>query len=264
MQIDILTLFPSLFDSVFSESIIKKAIDKKIVKIKITDIRDFAEGKHNTVDDKPYGGGAGMIMMVPPIIRAVKSVGSRPPASRRAGKSPACCLSGREVARLPVVGQGSQRIILLSPQGKVFNQKKAKELSKYKHLIFICGHYGGVDERVLKFVDEELSIGDFVLTGGEIPTMAVVDAVVRILPKVVAKTDSIENDSHWTGGLASSVYTRPYNFRNLKVPEVLLSGNHEKIKKWRREMSYKNTAKKRPDLIKKLSTEGGSASGGKN
>lgn len=227
MQIDILTLFPSLFDSVFSQSIIKKAVDKKIVKIKITNIRNFAEGRHKTVDDKPYGGGAGMIMMVPPIVKAIESIKN---------------------SRLKIK---NCRTILLSPQGKVFNQKKAKELSKYKHLIFICGHYGGVDERVLKFIDEEISIGDFVLTGGEVPAMAVVDAVVRILPKVVAKSDSVENDSHWAGGLASSVYTRPYSFRNLKVPEVLLSGNHKKIKKWREENAHRNTLLKRPELIKR-------------
>ncbi|MFA5779270.1 MAG: tRNA (guanosine(37)-N1)-methyltransferase TrmD [Elusimicrobiota bacterium] len=228
MQIDILTLFPSLFDSVFSQSIIKKAVDKKIVKIKITNIRDFAAGKHKTVDDKPYGGGAGMIMMALPIVTAIESV------------------------RSPKSKIKSQRIILLSPQGKVFSQKKAKEFSKYKHLIFICGHYGGVDERVLKFVDEEISVGDFVLTGGEIPAMVVVDAVVRILPKVVAKSDSVERDSHWAGGLASSVYTRPCNFRNLKVPEVLLSGNHQKIKMWRDENARRNTLLKRPELIGKI------------
>lgn len=231
MQIDILTLFPSLFNSVFSQSIIKKAVDKKIVKIKITNIRDFAEGKHKTVDDKPYGGGAGMIMMAPPIVKAIEKVKGK---------------------RLKVK---KQRLILLSPQGKVFNQKKAKELSRYNHLIFICGHYGGVDERVLKFIDEEISVGDFVLTGGEIPAMVVVDAVVRLLPKVVAKSDSVENDSHWAGGLASSVYTRPYSFRKLKVPEVLLSGNHKEIEKWRKKKSYKNTVQKRPDLIEKLKTK---------
>ena len=226
MQIDILTLFPSLFDSVFSQSIIKKAVDKKIVEIKVTNIRNFAEGRHRTADDKPYGGAAGMIMMALPIVKALESVKKKKEKGRR-------------------------KIILLSPQGKVFNQKKAKALSKYKHLIFICGHYGGVDERVLKFIDEEISIGDFVLTGGEIPAMAVVDAVVRILPRVVAKSDSIEEDSHWSGGLASSVYTRPYNFRNLKVPEVLLSGNHQKIKIWREKNAHRNTLLKRPDLQKK-------------
>ncbi len=226
MQIDILTLFPSLFDSVFSQSIIKKAVDRKIVKIKITDIRNFSEGRHKTVDDKPYGGGVGMVMMAPPIVKAVESVKCK-------------------------VKSKKKRIILLSPQGKIFNQKKAKELSKYKHLIFICGHYGGVDERVLKFVDEEISVGDFVLTGGEIPAMAVVDAVIRILPKVVAKSDSVENDSHWAGGLASSVYTRPYNFRNLTVPKVLLSGNHKKIKRWREENARRNTLLKRPALLEK-------------
>jgi len=229
MRIDILTLFPSLFDSVFSQSIIKKAVDRKIIKIKITNIRDFSEGRHKTVDDKPYGGGAGMIMMAPPIVKAIENTRTQE--------------------------HKNTRTILLSPQGKVFSQKKAKELSKYKHLIFICGHYGGVDERVLKFVDEEISVGDFVLTGGEIPAMAVVDAVVRILPKVVAKSDSVENDSHWSGGLASSVYTRPYNFRSLTVPEVLLSGNHKKIKKWREENARRNTLLKRPELLEKRNRE---------
>ena len=155
MQIDILTLFPSLFDSVFSQSIIKKAVDKKIVEIKVTNIRNFAEGRHRTADDKPYGGAAGMIMMALPIVKAIETIKN---------------------SKLKIK---NCRTILLSPQGKVFNQKKAKALSKYKHLIFICGHYGGVDERVLKFIDEEISIGDFVLTGGEIPAMAILLKRIR-------------------------------------------------------------------------------------
>lgn len=227
MRIDILTLFPPLFDSVFSGSIIKKAVDRKIVKIKITDIRDFAEGRHKAADDKPYGGGAGMVMMAPPVVKAIEKVKGK--SARSAGR----------------------KVILLSPQGLVFNQTKARELSKYKHLIFVCGHYGGVDERILKFVDEEISIGDYVLTGGEIPSMVIVDAVVRILPQTVSKTDSVENDSHWKGGLASSLYTRPCDFRGLKVPAVLLSGNHEKIKIWRKENAHRNTLLKRPELLKK-------------
>jgi len=225
VQIDILTLFPSLFDSVFSESIIKKAVGNKIIKIRITDIRNFAEGRHKTADDKPYGGGAGMIMTVPPLVKAIEKV------------------SGRKTK------DKSKRIILLSPQGKVFSQKKAKGLSRYKHLIFVCGHYGVVDERILKFIDEEISIGDYVLTGGEIPAMVVVDSVVRLLPGVVGRSDSVENDSHWEKGLTNSVYTRPYNFRGLKVPEVLLSGNHVKIKEWRKMNAIKNTKSKRPELL---------------
>ncbi|MEW6556142.1 MAG: tRNA (guanosine(37)-N1)-methyltransferase TrmD [Elusimicrobiota bacterium] len=227
MLIDILTLFPAVFKNVFSASIIKKATEKKLVDIQITNIRDFAIGKHKTVDDKPYGGGSGMILMAEPIVKAIETIKN---------------------SKLKIK---NCRTILLSPQGKVFNQQKAKELAKYQHLIFVCGHYGGVDERVLKFVDEELSIGDYILTGGEIPAMVVVDAVVRLIPKVVAKSNSIKQDSHWSDGLTSSVYTRPYNFRNLKVPKVLLSGNHKKIMEWRKQSAIRNTLKKRPDLLKK-------------
>ncbi|MBN1383586.1 MAG: tRNA (guanosine(37)-N1)-methyltransferase TrmD [Elusimicrobia bacterium] len=225
MQIDILTLFPSFFESVFSESIIKKAINRGIIDIKITNIRNYAEGKHKIVDDKAYGGGAGMIMMVPPIVKAIEGVRKK-------------------------IKNRKRRIVLLSPQGKLFTQKKARELSKYKHLVFVCGHYSGTDERVLDFVDEELSIGDYVLTGGEIPAMVVVDAVVRLIPKVVGKKDSVKNDSLWNGRLASAVYTRPYNFRGLKVPETLLSGNHRSIEQWRKQNAVKNTIKKRPELLK--------------
>ncbi|MDD5687265.1 MAG: tRNA (guanosine(37)-N1)-methyltransferase TrmD [Elusimicrobia bacterium] len=231
MLIDILTLFPSVFESVFSESIIRKAIEKKIVKIKITNIRDYAEGNHRMVDDKQYGGGVGMIMMVPPIVKAIEKI------------------TGLSGMRKRDKAKDKLKVILLSPQGKIFTQKKALELSKYKHLVFVCGHYGGVDERLLRFVDEELSVGDYVLTGGEIPAMVVVDSVVRLIPDVVGKSDSIKNDSLWNNKLANAVYTRPYNFRELKVPKVLLSGNHKNIEKWRKESIIKNTFKKRPDLL---------------
>lgn len=233
MEISILTIFPALFESVFSESIIKKAIEKKIVRLKTVDIRRYAEGRHKITDDKPYGGGAGMIMTAPPIIKAVESVKSRKNRDKFQVKSKNC------------------RTILLSPQGKIFNQKKARDLSKYGHLILVCGHYGGVDERVLEFVDEEISIGDYVLTGGEIPAMALIDTVVRILPGVVGKIDSVTNDSLWDKKLAPPVYTRPYNFRGLKVPDVLMSGNHGAIEKWRDEKAVKNTVKKRPDLVER-------------
>ncbi|OGS45709.1 MAG: tRNA (guanosine(37)-N1)-methyltransferase TrmD [Elusimicrobia bacterium RIFOXYD2_FULL_34_15] len=223
MRIDILTLFPPLFESVFSKSIIKKAIEKKIVDVKITDIRKFTTDRHKTVDDKAYGGGAGMLMMAPPIVDAIKSV-------KHKGKS---C-----------------RVILLSPQGKVFNQQKAKELANLKHIVLVCGHYGGVDERILKFVDEEISIGDYVLTGGEIPAMVVVDAVSRLIPNVVGKVDSVENDSLWDGKLISPMYTRPYDFRGLKVPKILLSGNHKEIEKWKKDNAINNTIKKRPELLR--------------
>src|SRR3989339_157384 len=201
MRIDILTLFPPLFESVFSKSIIKKAIEKKIVDVKITDIRKFTTDRHKTVDDKAYGGGAGMLMMAPPIVDAIKSV-------KHKGKS---C-----------------RVILLSPQGKVFNQQKAKELANLKHIVLVCGHYGGVDERILKFVD----------------------AVSRLIPNVVGKVDSVENDSLWDGKLISPMYTRPYDFRGLKVPKILLSGNHKEIEKWKKDNAINNTIKKRPELLR--------------
>lgn len=228
MEISILTIFPALFDSVFSQSIIKKAVEKKAANIKAVDIRKFAEGRHKITDDKPYGGGAGMIMVAPPIVKAIESV-------RRKVKS----------------GKAKTRVILLSPQGSLFTQDKAKKLSKYKHLILVCGHYGGVDERILKFVDEEISVGDYVLTGGEIPAMVITDAVVRILPGVVGKKDSVVNDSLWDGKLAPPAYTRPYIFRGMKVPDALMSGNHAKIGKWRAEKAAESTNKKRPDLVER-------------
>jgi len=227
MEISILTIFPSLFESVFSESIIKKAADKKIVRIRTDDIRRYAEGRHKTTDDKPYGGGAGMIMMTPPIVKAIAA------------------------ARKKKFRKKNERVILLSPQGKVLTQEKARDLSKYKHLILVCGHYGGVDERILKFIDEEISIGDYVLTGGEIPAMAIIDTVVRILPGVVGKTASVTKDSLWDKKLAPPAYTRPYNFRGLKVPDVLMSGNHSAIEKWRAEKALENTVSKRPDLVER-------------
>ena len=226
MEISILTIFPALFESVFSKSIIRQAIEKKIVGVKTVDIRKYAEGRHKITDDRPYGGGAGMIMAAPPIVKAVESV-------KRKVKSKSC------------------RTILLSPQGKIFTQKKAKQLSKYGHLIFVCGHYGGVDERILKFVDEEISIGDYVLTGGEIPAMALIDTVVRILPGVVGKIDSVTKDSLWDKKLAPPAYTRPCNFRGMKVPDALMSGNHGAIEKWRAEKAAENTVRKRPDLVER-------------
>ncbi|OQA89720.1 MAG: tRNA (guanine-N(1)-)-methyltransferase [Elusimicrobia bacterium ADurb.Bin231] len=226
MRIDILTLFPKLFESVFSESMMKRAAERDSVKINILNIRNFAAGKHKITDDKPYGGGAGMIMMAQPLVAAIKSAKS-------------ACRTKKK------------RVILLSPQGNLFNQEKAKELSGLKQIVLICGHYGGVDERVLKYVDEEISIGDYVLTGGEIPAMVVSDTVVRLIPGVVGKTDSITQDSLWDGMLTFPAYTRPRNFKGMRVPKVLLSGNHAEIEKWRRKKQLDNTLKKRPDLIRK-------------
>jgi len=228
MQIDILTLFPGMFKGVFDESIIKRAKASKKLKVVVHNLRDWSCDKHRKVDDKPYGGGPGMVLSCQPIFDAVRDLkaGSR-------GK-----------------GLGS-RVILLCPQGKKLKQKLAKRLSKEKHLILICGHYEGVDERVKRhLIDEEISIGDYVLTGGEIPAMVLVDAVARLLPGVLGHKDSNRDESFSGGLLEYPHYTRPAVYRGLKVPQVLLSGDHARIEVWRKEQSRKITLQKRPDLLK--------------
>jgi tRNA (guanine37-N1)-methyltransferase len=227
LRIDILTLFPGMF-APLKESIIKRAGEKGIVDINVINIRDFAFNKHRMVDDLVYGGGAGMVMKPEPIYEAVQHIKSS------AAKA------------MP------PRIIITSPQGEIFSQKKAWELSKEEHLIFICGHYEGIDDRVrVLFQGEELSIGDFVLTGGELPSMVIVDAVVRLLPGVLGDEVSAEEESFSDGLLEYPHYTRPAEFQGLKVPDVLLSGNHEEIRIWRRKQSLLKTWKNRPDLWKK-------------
>ena len=229
MQIDIITLFPQMFQGIFQESILKRAQQKNIVKINIHNLRDFAIGKHSTVDDYSYGGGAGMVLKSEPIFRAVEKI------------------VGNRKAKYGV------HIILLTPQGQTFNQDKAKELSREKHLLFICGHYEGVDERVVEnLVTDEVSIGDYVLTGGELPAMVIIDSLVRLLPGVLNKRESFENDSFYQGLLDYPHYTRPRRFRGKSVPAILLSGNHNQIKKWRRQKALENTLNKRPDLLEKI------------
>lgn len=212
MKVDILTLFPEMFKGPFSESIIKRAQEKSLVEINIHNLRDWAKDKHKMVDDKPYGGGTGMVLRVDVVDNAVTNLKSQTPKIK-------------------------QKIILLSPQGKKFNQQKAKDLSSLDHIIMIAGHYEGFDERIREhLIDEEISIGNYVLTGGEIPAMAVVDAVVRLLPGVLGKKESLKNETHSKPGVKKHpVYTRPENFKSWSVPEVLLSGNHAEIEKWRRE-----------------------------
>ncbi|MBU2052187.1 tRNA (guanosine(37)-N1)-methyltransferase TrmD [Patescibacteria group bacterium] len=218
MKIDIITLFPKLFESVFSESLIARAQKQKFAEIKIHNLRDWAEDKYKTVDDKPFGGGPGMVLKVDVLDRALKSLS--------AGYK-----------------------ILLTPQGKVFNQPLAQQLSRQKHLILICGHYEGFDERIRGLVDEEISIGDYVLTGGEIPTMVIVDSVVRLLPGVVGNRESIKDESFSANQLEYPQYTRPENYKSKRVPSILLSGNHAAIKKWREQQSKLRTASRRPDLL---------------
>ena len=231
MQIDILTLFPQMFQSPFSVGIFKRAIDHKLVGVNIHNIRDYTHDKHHTVDDYPYGGGAGMVLKPEPIFEAVESI-----------KSDISLKQGVDV--LP--------IILLTPQGRPFSQQIALELSKYNHLILICGRYEGVDERVREYlVTDEISIGDYVLGGGELAAMVVIEAVVRLLPGFLGSEASPLDDSHATGLLEYPQYTRPPVYRRWSVPEVLLSGNHAQIAKWRRQQAVLRTLERRPELLGK-------------
>lgn len=222
MQIDIITLFPQMFAGPFSQSILQRIQKKSLVKIKIHDLRDFAIDDYGTVDDRPYGGGAGMILRIEPIAKALKSI-------KKKKKS---------------------KIILLSPSGTPFVQKKALNYSRLDQLILICGHYEGVDQRVADdLVDEVISIGDYVLTGGEIPAMVIVDTVIRLIPQAFKKKGVTEDESFSQGLLEYPQYTRPENYQGKKVPQVLLSGNHQKIEKWKREKAKEKTQKLRPDLL---------------
>lgn len=226
MKIDILTLFPEMFDGPFGSSIIKRAREKGLLNITMTNIRDFTHDKHRIVDDYPFGGGAGMVMKPEPIFEAVEYVKSLSAVT-------------------------DSKVVIMCPQGKVFNQQLAKEMSGEKHLIFICGHYEGVDERVReKLVDYEISIGDFVLTGGELPAMVITDAVARLIPGVLGEEESFVTDSFYDGLLEYPQYTRPREYAGLHVPEILLSGDHERIRLWRRKMSLIRTLERRPDLLK--------------
>lgn len=219
---DIITLFPQILVSPLGESILKRAQRAELIKITIHDVRSYAEGRHQVTDDAPFGGGAGMVMKVEPIVKAIEQL-----------KQP----------------EGS-RVLLMSPQGTLFNQKIAEKLSAWSHLILICGRYEGVDERLQFFIDEELSIGDYILTGGELPALVVIDAVSRLVPGVIGEPLSVIEDTFSCSLLKYPQYTRPRNFRGLEVPEILLSGNHEKIRKWRRQQALKKTLQKRPDLIR--------------
>lgn len=225
MRFDCLTLFPDMIESVLGDSIIGRARAAGLLEVRTVNIREYANNKHNRVDDYPYGGGAGMVMQPGPIVRAYQAV-------------------TEELEQKP-------RTIYLSPQGRVFDQQMAKELAQEPHLVLLCGHYEGVDERAIEeIVDEEISIGDFVLTGGEIPAMAVIDAVARLLPGVLASEEAYQLESHYNGLLEFPQYTRPPEFAGRSVPEVLLSGNHQKVDSWRREQAVLRTARKRPDMLK--------------
>ncbi len=228
MKIDILTLFPPMFEAPFSFGIFKRAIDNGLVRLNVHNIRDYTHDKHHTADDSPYGGGAGMVLKPGPIFEAVEAI--------KAGVTEAEELS----------------VILLTPQGRLFNQTVAQELAQKRHLVFICGHYEGEDERVREHLaTDEISIGDYVLTGGELPAMVVIDAVLRLRPGVLGSEESAREDSHASGLLEYPQYTRPEDFRGWKVPEVLLSGDHARIARWRREQIIRRTLERRPELLDK-------------
>lgn len=230
MRIDILTLFPDMCRSVYSESIIGRSVAKGLLEIEAHNIRDYTADRHKNVDDTPYGGGMGMILQAQPIYDCFQSLcqtlGTRP------------------------------HLIYLSPQGKVLTQEKVKELAQMPNLALLCGHYEGVDERVLEaIVDEEISIGDYVLTGGELPALVLTDAVARMIPGVLANEEAMENESHYNGLLEYPQYTKPAVWNGMAVPEVLLSGHHANIEKWRKEQSLNRTKKRRPDLLEKSQKE---------
>lgn len=228
MRIDMVTLFPDMFAGPFGDSITKRAVDKGILDIHFTNFRDYSMDKHHHVDDTPFGGGAGMVLKPEPLYSAV-----------------------RDILNKTSEFYNSRRILIMDPSGATFNQKKAKELAGYEQLIFICGHYEGFDARIYKLADEAISIGDFVLTGGELPAMMITDAVSRMLPGVLGDDTSATTDSFYDGLLGYPQYTRPRDFEGDLVPEVLLSGNHASIDKWRREKSLLLTKKYRPDLLSK-------------
>ena len=230
MKFDIMTLFPDLVETVLSESVIGRARKSGAIEVNTYNIRDWSEDKHRRVDDTPYGGGKGMLMMAPPIYNCYSAI-------------------LEEQKSVGFVSE-SRRVIYMSPAGKVLNQKKAEELSKYDNIIILCGHYEGVDRRIIdEIVDEEVSIGDFVLTGGEIPATILVDAVSRLLPGVLSDPECYEKESISSGMLEYPQYTRPYEFHGVKVPDVLISGHHANIDKWRDESARELTERNRPDLL---------------
>ena len=220
VRFDILTLFPEMIEGMLNQSILKRAIEKKIIEVNIINFRDFSTNKHSTVHDYAYGGGAGMLISVEPIHLAMKTI----PNIDKAYK------------------------ILTSPSGNVYNQNKAEKLSKLDHIVIVCGHYEGIDNRILDYIDEEISIGDYVLTGGEIPTCAIIDSIARLVPGVISD-ESIVGESFTMGLLEYPQYTRPYEYDGKKVPDVLVSGHHANIKKWQRYQSLKKTYEVRPELL---------------
>lgn len=224
MRIDVLTLFPRMFEGPLGESIIGKAREKGLLEINVSNFRDYSDNNHQTVDDYPYGGGAGMLLKVQPVYDNIKAIEEATPETKK-------------------------RVILLDPAGKPFDQKMAEEFSTEEHLVFICGHYEGYDERIRSLVTDEVSLGDYVLTGGELGAMVMIDATVRLLPEVLGNQTSAQTDSHSTGLLEHPQYTRPAEFKGMKVPEVLMNGNHKLIEQWQLKESLRRTYQRRPDML---------------
>lgn len=254
MRIDVLTIFPEMCEGVFRSSILGKAQDKGLVTLNAVNFRDYSGNKHQTVDDYPYGGGGGMVLKPEPIFAAVEAVIAQAAGERaqlpQEGHDPAPADGPEDLSSLE---RKRPRVILMCPQGAPFTQAKAEELAQESHLILICGHYEGYDERIREhLVTDELSIGDYVLTGGELPAMVVTDSVVRLLPGVLGNESSAVTDSFSTGLLEYPHYTRPADFRGWMVPDVLLSGHHAKVDLWRKEQSLRRTVERRPDLLEAI------------
>lgn len=232
MKIDVLTLFPRMFDGPMGESIIGKAREKNLLELNVSNFRDFSDNKHQAVDDYPYGGGAGMLLKVQPVYDNLQKIAETSPGTKK-------------------------RIVLLDPAGKRFDQAMAEEFSKEEHLVFICGHYEGYDERIRSLVTDEVSLGDYVLTGGELGAMVMIDATVRLLPEVLGNNVSAQTDSHSTGLLEHPQYTRPAVFKEMEVPSVLMNGNHKLIAEWQLKESLRRTYLRRPDMLEKIELTAG-------
>jgi len=241
MRIDILTLFPKMFENILGESIMKRAQAKGKLAVKVHDLRDWTSDAHKTADDKPFGGGPGMVMKVEPIYLALEQLGLIGSGGKGQGSS-----------------KNKTRVILLTPQGRPFQQKIARELTGFDRLVFICGHYEGIDERVRSLVDDEISIGDYILTCGEIPALVMVDAVTRLIPGVLGHSESTVLESFENSLLEYPHYTRPAEYQGMKVPDILLSGDHKKIETWRKDQALRRTKIRRPDLLKQKHRKEGS------